>query len=71
MTLLSESKIQRAVVIDCDVHQGNGTAQIFTGNPAVFTFSMHGQKNFPLRKFPSDLDVDLQMARRTSPTWML
>lgn len=58
-TLLSESKIQRAVVIDCDVHQGNGTAQIFAGNPAVFTFSMHGQKNFPLRKFPSDLDVDL------------
>ncbi len=59
LSLLAESTIQRAVVIDCDVHQGNGTAQIFADNPAVFTFSIHGQKNFPLRKFPSDLDIDL------------
>ncbi len=59
LTLLSESKIRRAVVIDCDVHQGNGTAQIFSSVSEVFTFSIHGERNFPLRKFPSDLDIDL------------
>jgi acetoin utilization deacetylase AcuC-like enzyme len=59
MSLLNESKIARAVVIDCDVHQGNGTAQIFADVPEVFTFSIHGEKNFPIRKFPSDLDIDL------------
>ena len=59
LSLLSESKIRRAVVIDCDVHQGNGTAQIFAETDEVFTFSIHGEKNFPLRKFPSDLDIDL------------
>lgn len=46
-------------VIDLDVHQGNGTARIFRDDPSVFTLSMHGQKNFPFRKEPSDLDVDL------------
>jgi acetoin utilization deacetylase AcuC-like enzyme len=46
-------------VIDLDVHQGNGTARIFRDDPTVFTLSMHGQKNFPFRKEPSDLDVDL------------
>lgn len=59
LTLLDEGAIQRGVVIDCDVHQGNGTAQILAGNPNTFTFSIHGAKNFPLRKFPSDLDIDL------------
>jgi len=59
LTLLSESHIGRAVVIDCDVHQGNGTAQIFSTVSEVFTFSIHGERNFPLRKFPSDLDIDL------------
>ncbi len=59
LSLRSESKIRRAVVIDCDVHQGNGTAQIFSSIPEVFTFSIHGEKNFPLRKFPGDLDIDL------------
>lgn len=59
LSLFAESKIKRAVVIDCDVHQGNGTAQIFSSVPEVFTFSIHGEKNFPLRKFPSDLDIDL------------
>ncbi len=59
LTLLSESKIGRAVVIDCDVHQGNGTAQICSTVPEVFTFSIHGEKNFPIRKFPSDLDINL------------
>ena len=46
-------------VIDLDVHQGNGTAGIFQGDPTVFTLSLHGQKNFPFRKEASDLDVDL------------
>ena len=59
MTLLTESRIQSAVVVDCDVHQGNGTAQIFSDIHEVFTLSLHGQKNFPLRKSPSDLDIDL------------
>jgi acetoin utilization deacetylase AcuC-like enzyme len=46
-------------VIDLDVHQGNGTAKIFANDDSVFTFSMHGAKNFPLRKEQSDLDVPL------------
>jgi acetoin utilization deacetylase AcuC-like enzyme len=46
-------------VIDLDVHQGNGTARIFQGDPTVFTLSLHGQKNFPFRKEAGDLDVDL------------
>jgi acetoin utilization deacetylase AcuC-like enzyme len=46
-------------IIDLDVHQGNGTARIFQGDPTVFTLSLHGQKNFPFRKEASDLDVDL------------
>ena len=49
----------RVAVIDLDVHQGNGTAAIFRDDPTVFTFSMHGEKNFPFRKECSDLDVDL------------
>jgi acetoin utilization deacetylase AcuC-like enzyme len=49
----------RAIVIDLDVHQGNGTAAIFRDDPSVFTLSLHGAKNFPFRKETSDLDVDL------------
>jgi acetoin utilization deacetylase AcuC-like enzyme len=49
----------RVAIIDLDVHQGNGTARIFQGDPSVFTLSLHGQKNFPFRKEPGDLDVDL------------
>lgn len=49
----------RVAIIDLDVHQGNGTAAIFNGDDAVFTFSMHGDKNFPFRKEVSDLDVPL------------
>lgn len=51
--------IQRAVVIDCDVHQGNGTAAIFADDASVTTFSIHGAKNFPLRKVPSTIDIDV------------
>jgi acetoin utilization deacetylase AcuC-like enzyme len=46
-------------VIDLDVHQGNGTALIFRGDPSVFTLSLHGARNFPFRKEPGDLDVEL------------
>jgi acetoin utilization deacetylase AcuC-like enzyme len=46
-------------IIDCDVHQGNGTAAIFRGNASVFTFSIHGDKNFPFRKEVSNLDIAL------------
>ncbi len=49
----------RLAVVDCDVHQGNGTAAIFRHDPSVFTFSMHGAKNYPFRKETSDLDVEL------------
>ncbi len=49
----------RIVIVDCDVHQGNGTAKIFESDPSVFTFSIHGAKNFPFHKETSDLDVAL------------
>lgn len=51
--------IRRALVVDLDVHQGNGTAAIFDPDPDVFTFSMHGAKNYPFEKPPSSLDVPL------------
>jgi len=57
--LQAEGWARRIVIIDCDVHQGNGTAAIFAGDPSVFTFSIHGAKNFPLHKERSDLDVEL------------
>lgn len=50
---------RRIAIVDLDVHQGNGTAAIFAGDPSVFTFSMHGAQNFPFRKELSDLDVPL------------
>ncbi|WP_077591986.1 histone deacetylase [Polaromonas sp. A23] len=49
----------QVAIIDLDVHQGNGTASIFSTDPSVFTLSLHGQKNFPFRKEASNLDVDL------------
>jgi acetoin utilization deacetylase AcuC-like enzyme len=55
----AERRARRILVIDCDVHQGNGTASIFAGDPTVFTFSIHGANNFPYRKETSDLDVAL------------
>jgi acetoin utilization deacetylase AcuC-like enzyme len=58
-TLQREGLIDRALVVDLDVHQGDGTASIFAGDESVFTFSMHGAKNFPFRKQRSSLDVDL------------
>ena len=49
--------VRRVLILDCDVHQGNGTAQIFAADPSVFTMSIHGARNFPLRKHPGTLDV--------------
>jgi acetoin utilization deacetylase AcuC-like enzyme len=57
--LQSEGLIERALVVDLDVHQGDGTAAAFAGDPSVITFSMHSERNYPLRKVPSDLDIGL------------
>jgi acetoin utilization deacetylase AcuC-like enzyme len=57
LTLLNGGLIRRAVVIDLDVHQGNGTASILADEQSVFTFSMHGRNNFPFTKIPSNLDL--------------
>lgn len=57
--LQRDRRIERAVIVDLDVHQGNGTASIFANDDAVFTFSMHGEKNFPFRKQKSARDVGL------------
>lgn len=59
LTLRDEGLIRNALVVDCDVHQGNGTAEILGNDRHCFTFSIHGEKNFPLRKHPSSLDIDL------------
>ena len=55
--LLAEGLIGRALVIDCDVHQGDGTADIFADDPRVVTFSLHAEKNYPVRKIASDIDI--------------
>jgi len=52
--------VERVVILDLDVHQGNGTAEIFAADPSVFTVSVHGDRNFPLRKHPGDLDIGLE-----------
>ena len=57
--LQRDSRIRRAAVIDLDVHQGNGTHAVFAGDTSVFTFSMHGGRNFPFHKVPGTLDVEL------------
>ncbi|MGZ5584257.1 MAG: histone deacetylase family protein, partial [Usitatibacter sp.] len=54
-----EAGLQRIAIVDCDVHQGNGTASIFSGDDSVFTFSIHGARNFPFLKEASDLDIEL------------
>jgi acetoin utilization deacetylase AcuC-like enzyme len=57
---LIANKIYKSIlIIDLDVHQGNGTAEILQHDPSIFTFSMHGEKNFPFRKEVSDLDIGL------------
>jgi acetoin utilization deacetylase AcuC-like enzyme len=59
-TLQIEKRVQRVVLLDCDVHQGNGSAAIFADDPSVFTFSIHGAKNFPFHKEHSNLDIALE-----------
>jgi acetoin utilization deacetylase AcuC-like enzyme len=58
-TMQAEGQAQRIVVLDCDVHQGNGTAALAADDPTIFTFSIHNEQNFPLHKEPSDLDIGL------------
>ena len=57
--LIDNKLAEKILIVDLDVHQGNGTAEIFRHQPKVFTFSMHGAKNFPHRKEKSDLDIGL------------
>ncbi|MEM8987431.1 MAG: histone deacetylase [Pseudomonadota bacterium] len=59
LRLLAEGRVRRIAIIDLDVHQGDGNAAILTPHPDVFVLSIHGAKNFPFRKPPSDLDVGL------------
>jgi acetoin utilization deacetylase AcuC-like enzyme len=58
-TMQAEGRASRFVVVDCDVHQGNGTAALAADDPTIFTFSIHSESNFPLRKEESDLDIAL------------
>jgi acetoin utilization deacetylase AcuC-like enzyme len=58
-TLRKDGLIQRAAIVDCDVHQGNGTATIFAGDDDIFTFSIHGVNNYPLFKVCSTRDIEL------------
>ena len=66
-TLQRDLKLRRSAIVDCDVHQGNGTATIFAGDDQVFTFSIHGAKNYPLFKARSTLDVDLDDGTEDQP----
>lgn len=58
--LLKRKKVSRILIVDLDVHQGNGSAKIFEKNEKVFTFSIHGEHNYPLRKEKSDMDIALK-----------
>jgi acetoin utilization deacetylase AcuC-like enzyme len=59
-TVQAEGQVRRVAIVDCDVHQGNGTAAILADDPTIFTFSIHGARNFPFHKEQSDLDVALE-----------
>ena len=59
LALLDDRLVENILVVDLDVHQGDGTAEILAGNPNVFTFSMHAEKNYPVRKVASSLDIGL------------
>ena len=58
--LLRKKLANKILIVDLDVHQGNGTAEIFQHDPTVFTFSMHGRNNYPFKKEKSDLDIELE-----------
>ncbi len=57
--LLDNKILEKILIVDLDVHQGNGTAKIFENEDRVFTFSMHGEKNYPIKKEKSDLDIEM------------
>lgn len=59
LAMRAEGRVRAVAIIDCDVHQGDGTATILAGEPDVFTLSLHGEKNFPFRKAVSSLDIEL------------
>ncbi|MSR06114.1 MAG: histone deacetylase [Gemmatimonadetes bacterium] len=65
--LLQEKRIERAAVVDCDVHHGNGTAEVFAHDPRLFTFSIHQERNYPFLKPPSTVDVGLEDRSGDSP----
>jgi len=58
-TIQRENLAEKILIVDCDVHQGDGTAYIFSADTSVFTFSIHGKRNFPFHKQASDLDIEL------------
>ncbi|MEO0563520.1 MAG: histone deacetylase, partial [Chloroflexota bacterium] len=58
-TLQDDGTVERVLIVDLDVHQGNGTAAVTAGDDTIFTLSVHGEKNYPFRKVPSDIDVGL------------
>ena len=62
--LRAEGLVRRALVVDCDVHQGDGTAQLLGPDPDAFCLSLHGARNYPFERIPSDLDVDLAVGHR-------
>jgi acetoin utilization deacetylase AcuC-like enzyme len=59
-SLLARGTVSRVMIVDCDLHQGNGTAAIFRADPCVFTFSVHQEHNYPFDKPPSTLDIGLE-----------
>jgi acetoin utilization deacetylase AcuC-like enzyme len=65
--LRREGLVRRAVVVDCDVHQGDGTAHLLGPDPDAFTLSLHGARNYPFQRIPSDLDVDLPSGTDDAP----
>ena len=60
VALRAEGRLGRVLVVDCDVHQGDGTAELFADDPQTFTLSLHGGANYPFQRATSDLDVDLR-----------
>ncbi|MGD8478450.1 MAG: histone deacetylase, partial [Burkholderiales bacterium] len=59
LAMQAEARVRRVLIVDGDVHQGDGTAAILANDSSIFTFSIHGAKNFPFRKVESDLDIAL------------
>src|SRR2546427_683605 len=59
LSMQAEGCARRVAILDCDVHQGNGTASILADEPTMFTFSIHAAKNFPFRKEASDMDIEM------------